>query len=215
MSTDSTTAIAGLAKTAAGTASQFHGASQMFDASSDVLSLSEEEASAVLEKSMAQAALLRQHANADYADISTLQALAESHTRTLETEERRAVGGVIATAQASGVSPTSGSPLLAELTTSIEYEKRIGSVNLTNQFGARKLRFAAEEALRQAEAITKEGKESATSTLRLRALQAKQLRDRGLRTALGGFDSLLNKDTTKSLSLLFSSKADNSLSELS
>lgn len=185
----STGSWASIITTLAGSAQQFGAATQLGGARGDLLAQAQDEAQSIIDTGAATSRALRQRGTAALTDIPYLSALTEAHIRSVEREEGRTTGSIAASAIGSGVELT-GSPLLAQLDASIEYGHIIGQQRLTQQLGARRFRFEAEEALARAQDVTSQAERDALATINLRNAQAASIRQKQVQTVLSGVKPL-------------------------
>jgi len=205
--TETAQAIAGIAKSASSTAGSIYQGVELGNRASDVLAQSRDEALATIQEGQARSQLLRQRGNASLDDISFVQALADSHQRTLFQEERRSIGKIQAEAAGSGVVSTTGSPLLAQLDATIESGRQMAGQQLVADVQKRRLRFEAEQDLERAGDILDQTRAEAQAQLNQRAAQADNIRQRQLQTILGGINTATNPRLVSVARDLFKSKS--------
>jgi hypothetical protein len=194
--------IASLVTALAGSVSKFQSAAELGGAAGDLSDLGVTEAEDILASASAISRALTQRAAAAMRDVATLNAVTASNIRTLERQDDTTAGGIAAAYAGSGVEQI-GSPMLTQLTASIEVGRAIGTQNLRRKYGEERLQFEAEQALARAADTRTQAQREAESTLRLRDAQATALRRRQLRTILSGIEPLTNPATVKTISSLF------------
>lgn len=162
---------AGAVSSLTGVITQIQGVATQMRAAKQLMKTATDEAQAIVNEGDQLAVNARQRANAALQDIGYLQAVTDANTRALAAEQHRAESLAQAHAAGSGITFT-GSPLLVQLDTALQFERAKANQELTQRIGTRRFQFELEKELATAASTPGQYAASAQARLNLRTNQA-------------------------------------------